>query len=64
MATHYSELIDAENLDILKPSQEKFPDICCEDCKFSLWNAQKNLFWCTWYGIFVTGDDSCDEAEN
>ncbi|MBR1807293.1 MAG: hypothetical protein IJ774_13025 [Selenomonadaceae bacterium] len=64
MATHDSELIDAENLDILKPQQEKFSDICCEDCKFSLWNAQKNLFWCTWYGIFVTGDDSCYEAEN
>ena len=64
MDTYDCELIDAATFEDFKPQQEKFSDICCEDCKFSLWNAQKKLFRCTWYGIFVTGDDSCDEAEN
>ena len=64
MDTHIPESLDAANLDIFKPAQEKFPDISCKDCKFSLWLAQKNLFQCTWYGILVEGNDSCDEAEN
>ena len=64
MDTYIPESLDAANLDIFKPPQEKFSDICCEDCKYSLWNAQKKLFQCTWYGILVEGNDSCDEAEN
>lgn len=64
MTTLEPEFVDPATFDDFKPPQEKIPDICCEDCKYSTWLAQKKLFQCTWYGILVEGDDSCDEAEN
>lgn len=63
MKTAVKEFIEENILDYLKPPEEEFPDICCEECKNSSYNRQKNLYRCECYGIFVEGNDTCDEAE-
>ena len=64
MLTVEQQRIYREIIGSLKPPEEKFPDVCCRECKFSSWDVQRNLFHCACHGIFVTGEDSCDEAES
>ena len=54
---------DVQLLDWLKLPEEKFPSICCAECKNSVWNAEKKLYLCLYCGILVEGEDTCDEAE-
>ena len=54
---------DFNDIDNFRPPEEEFPDICCRECKNWSWNAQRNLFLCTYHGFLVRGEDSCDEAE-
>lgn len=57
------EVFDFENIDNFRPPEEEFPAVCCRECKNVSWNAQRNLFHCDYHGIFVYGEDTCDEAE-
>lgn len=58
------EIFDLDDVENFRPPEEEFPKVCCRECKNVSWNAQRNLFQCLRYGIFVDGSDSCDEAEN
>ena len=63
MQTVAQRTTEAQLLDWLKLPEEKFPVICCAECKNSVWHAEKNLYLCLYCGILVEGEDTCDEAE-